>query len=389
MDKQQEIEELEKWLVGHKDIPYIQREETLMDVLGIQTLENPWSCIYAFFLDERENHNLGDRFIRTLEKLMKEEKGWITPTEIRIEHTTDNNNRIDILIKDETNKRAIIIENKVKHHPKGNPFSDYIKEVQKNCKDIRVVILSLHKISKKVEDKSELKDIKNLTEKVRYFNITHEEYITEIEKELPPNDNSLYRQILNHFIINIKKLTNMVTSEEINFFLSHFETIRKIYKLYSNVKDNYLKNIVVENDTVKVEKKLYTHKDVSWDDVSWIYMKYKKNPSLRLTIFFYPTTLRVILEMFGKKEIGQINRFDIQRYAERINNAPECKGNGITMVPLTKENINDNFLHIAEYSIPVTSDDLKSSQLQNTLESIIDSPIYNLGLRILDYLQTK
>jgi hypothetical protein len=93
--------------------------------------------------------------------------------------------------------------------------------------------------------------------------------------------------------------------------------------------------------------------------------------------------------LFGKKEIGQINRFDIQKYAERIKDDPECKGNGITMVPLTGENINDHFLHIAEYSIPVTSDDLKSSQLQDTLERIIDSPIYKLGLRVLEYIQKK
>ena len=239
------LEYLKKWFSENPNIPESYQKRTLMDIMGVRNLENSWSSIYAFFLNEREEHKLGDLFIRSLLKLMGEEEGWLTPTEIKTEQPTykdkENNHekRIDILIKDDIHKRAIIIENKVYHHP-VNPFSDYINYAKRiGYEEIRVVILSRHKITDKDENKYHgLQDIEKLTGK-KYTSITHKEYMALIEKELPENDNSLYCKILNHFIQNINNITQMTTPEEIIFFLAHFKGIFQIKELFNKVEKNY------------------------------------------------------------------------------------------------------------------------------------------------------
>ncbi|MBP5366028.1 MAG: PD-(D/E)XK nuclease family protein [Bacteroidales bacterium] len=376
---EKELEELELWLSNTTIPDAPPQKRTLLDIMGIRTLENPWSNIYAFFLNENEEHGFGDLFIRTLEKLMELEKDRITPTEIKVEQPTykksDGNNekekRIDILIKDDTHKRAIIIENKVFHRP-VNPFSEYIEYVKRiGYEDIRVVILSLNKISKKDEDiYPELKKIKELTS-MEYVSLTHKEFMDEIKRDLPKysNVNPFYQTILEHFMQNIENITNMVTDEEIEFFYSHFEKIHKINYLLSRLEDGY-KNVLKTMDFGKDSKVEISDKNFHTNENdSWIYIRYKENQSVLLTIFFLNNQLRVILELKRDAFI-------------------KIKETALTA--LTGKNIQhkeNTYWHIDEEYIELETNDLNPLNLRNTLQKIIDSYIYNLGLKVVELLK--
>ncbi len=366
----EDLKELAVWLQGMnlESVPTIpSQKRTLMDILGIRTLENPWSSIYAFFLKEDEVHGLGDLFIRTLENQMNLDH-WIEPSEIKIEQPTNSDSdkakRIDILIKDDTHKRAIIIENKVFHTPQ-NPFSEYIEYVRGiGYNDVKLVIFSLKKISKKDEEK--YLELKN----VEYENLTHIEYMEEIENELKNRPNSFfYLIVLKEFIQNIKNITNMATDEQIKFFNSNFEKVLAVSKVFSHIEEDYNINLQQskDNDEVEVVKKLYSNgKD------AWIYMKYKNDNSVRLTVFLKPheNRLRVILELNGKKSINKINETELL--------------NAISVKKVQFKST--DYWHITEEYISV-GDGINPSTIVDTLMNVINSDIYKRGLKLVELVK--
>ena len=366
----EDLKELEKWLQNLKKLESIPtmppQKRTLMDIMGIRKLENPWSSIYAFFLKEDEKHGLGDLFIRTLEEKMNLNR-WIEPSEIKIEQPTnndsDNAKRIDILIKDDTQKRAIIIENKVFHTPQ-NPFSEYVEYVRrKGCRDIKLVIVSLKKISKKDEEK--YPELKN----VEYVNLTHIEYMEEIERKIENRPDSFYLFVLKEFIQNIKNITNMATDEQIKFFNSNFEKVLAVSKVYSHIEEdynNYLQSIELNDSEAEVDKKLYSN-----EKDAWIYMKYKKDNPVRLSVFLKPNEnrLRVILELNGKKTINKINETELL--------------NAISIKEVQFKST--DYWHITEEYISV-DDDIKPSNIESMLKRVTNSSIYEVGLKLVEWV---
>lgn len=75
--------------------------------------ENFHSDILFEFLNAKGSHKQGDRYLKLfLSMLNIDEKYFTNPIVTKEEHT-DNNRRIDILIKDNDSHKAIIIENKI------------------------------------------------------------------------------------------------------------------------------------------------------------------------------------------------------------------------------------------------------------------------------------
>ena len=156
------VQDLKDWIDKHKDkIPERPKwKRTILDIMGCATLENRWSDLYKFFLDENEEHGLKDLFIRSLENVIGEEEGWMRNFNILREDSTkdmtgyveeellDNSfntknkkekGRIDLLIVG-TNRKAIIIENKVNATIVGNdnPLVQYVDTVKrKGYEDIK------------------------------------------------------------------------------------------------------------------------------------------------------------------------------------------------------------------------------------------------------------
>ena len=75
--------------------------------------ENFHSDIICFFLDPHEKHNCGDAFLRTFIQMLNNKDKSINPNEYHDAKSVREQGKIDILIKSESSKRAIIIENKI------------------------------------------------------------------------------------------------------------------------------------------------------------------------------------------------------------------------------------------------------------------------------------
>lgn len=385
-----DIKELQEWINFHSYIPETPpRERTLMDIMGIDHWETSWSAIYAFFLNQDEEHGFKDLFIRSLEELcLGLGSNWLETYKVEIEvptfngseqqntstHESQDNKRIDILLTDEKNKRAIIIENKVRHVP-VNPFNAYIKYVRekRGYKDIKIVILSLYEITEK--DRALYK---NLPE--NFISITHKSYMERINKKLNlprySNKYQFYHQILNEFMKNIENQTNILPSEQLEFYYTNFSQVHKISELVANVEKEYnnaLKEIKEEDlKEVSLERKLHSNANDSY-----FYMRYKTNNIVCLTVFLLPDTkqLRVILELQGKtaRQKLKIKETELAEYKKCYT--PEVKYEG-----LKKE-----YGHIAEWYSP-SGIDLSPNNLQNLIQQVIDSPIYELGKKVVDLL---
>ena len=295
------ITELDEWLSQHKnEIPQNPTwKRTLLDIMGCTKLENRWSDLYQFFLLEEEEHGLKDLFIRSLEELIRVDKGWMKNFCVLREDSTressidaeggrekQNNGgnshkkekgRIDLLILGE-DKKAIIIENKVFHNLDDNPLEQYVKTTKaKGWTDIKLIVLSL---SNNYGDIDPIDGCKCL-------NLTHSNYINKVKENLPnylSEANSFYLLILKNFIQNIINVTNMsATNDELIFFSKEFEYISKIQGLYSRIIREYkssLNKIKFKDDELKPD-----YKSINDDDNNQlVYFQYKECPNLYLTV---------------------------------------------------------------------------------------------------------
>ncbi|MBQ4508507.1 MAG: PD-(D/E)XK nuclease family protein [Paludibacteraceae bacterium] len=398
-----DINELQEWINAHPSIPETPpRERTLMDIMGIDHRETSWSAIYAFFLNQEEAHGFEDLFIRSLEELCpKSEKKRRGTYKVEVEvptvsdskqqdtltHELQDYKRIDILLTDEKNKRAIIIENKVRHVP-VNPFNAYIKYAEdRGYTDIKTVILSLYEITEK-----DRKVYGNLPE--NFISITHKSYMERIKKNLPrySNRNQFYDQILKEFMKNIENQTNLIPPEQLEFYYKNFSQIHKISELVANVEKEYnnaLKEIKDDDlKEVSLERKLHSN-----GNDSYFYLRYKKNNNICLTVFLLPDTeiakkeketeeekekennnrLRVILELQGKTTRQKIKETELAECKKCYT--PEVKYEG-----LKKE-----YGHIAEWYLQ--ADNLSPNNLQNLILQVIGSPIYELGKDVVKLLK--
>ena len=108
---------LSQWLTKRmKHVPSKRkRVNTIMDIAGINHLENNWSDIYAYYFDSNANHGLGRLFIDTLNDLIAEKSHKfplsLNNFTVKREYIAKDDKRIDLLIFNED--EAIIIENKV------------------------------------------------------------------------------------------------------------------------------------------------------------------------------------------------------------------------------------------------------------------------------------
>ena len=69
MDK--ELELLSDWLKYQNDLPKKRiHKETLLDIAGIDHLENHWSDIYAYFFNPKASHGLSRLFIDSLQDIL-------------------------------------------------------------------------------------------------------------------------------------------------------------------------------------------------------------------------------------------------------------------------------------------------------------------------------
>lgn len=171
------------------DLPE-QAPKNLFDILGVRNKETINSRVLAYFLDVNESHGLQSVFFDSLKNVI-EAKEYADTTflesfsgtfNVLTEDTTayaetETKKRIDISLLGEE-KWGIIIENKL-YHNLVNPLKAYWEHTRKYCDDnIIGVVLTLF------PTKKEKIEVTVKGKKVIYLNITHREWINEVQNQL-------------------------------------------------------------------------------------------------------------------------------------------------------------------------------------------------------------
>ena len=398
------VQDLKDWIDKHKDkIPERPKwKRTILDIMGCATLENRWSDLYKFFLDENEEHGLKDLFIRSLENVIGEEEGWMRNFNILREDSTkdmtgyveeellDNSfntknkkekGRIDLLIVG-TNRKAIIIENKVNATIVGNdnPLVQYVDTVKrKGYEDIKKIVLAINKnYGDMVYAHNPLRKDNQSIDVYKYQYITHLDLITKVLEKLPnyiSKANPIYLSLLCDFIQNIENVTNRsATPDEIAFFNEQYETINKIYNLYKRVDKAYkdqLKQLRFDKLNLELDIKSLSDED----NKRLIYLQYN-NTGIYLTLFLNSlwnniashSAVRVILEIRNEEIKNKVDRDNMDLYGAIRSD----------------DNHWDDLNHVAYYDIEVV--DLSPVGVTSVIGSTIDEnfPIYKIAKDIAE-----
>lgn len=382
-----DIKELHEWLKGLNAIPVKPEwKRTFMDITGITRLENRWSDIYCYFFNQEENHGLKDLFIRSLEQVVAgiPEK-WMGSFSISREWEVDEPNpdpkskskRIDLLIQDEGQHRAIIIENKV-NHVLNNDLELYYKAVEKEgYADIKGIVLSLHK----------LQVPKPQRDKYKYKCITHKQLLDKVKNNLPAYFNDADPQsllLLQDFIQNAINMTNEMDEKEIKFFLENYTKVSQIHRIYQSVTDGYKKRFDEINPIQDLEKKTtnkpfvyWIYKDSDWVSLTLLYERerlWEKPDQHKVTIVLeLQGKIKEAVDNWERSHNEALQRI-IDQYSSSCNISPE----------LAQKN---KWRHYASVDIVFSREELfKPEEVIKRLSEEIsnETPIYKLGKAIID-----
>ena len=225
------LEGLSVWLKNLNHIPKeLARKETLLDIAGIEHLENHWSFIYLYFFNPKASHGLSRLFIDSLQEIICEKSkkpalSMVSFSVLREDAVPDekgNMKRIDLLLQND--KEAIIIENKV-YAKLYNRLDLYWGKPNVPDQNKRGVVLSLWHTKPNHNG---------------FINITHEEFAKVIEKKLPSFFTSAQPKglmLLQDFIQNIYNVTHSMSDEEFLFYFKddNRQKINRLVKLRKNV----------------------------------------------------------------------------------------------------------------------------------------------------------
>lgn len=229
-----------------------QIKDGFLEIINQQHREVINSRIYAYFLDREKNEKVAQMFLKALQELVKIKSKKTIQLENYTSYTevSTKNGRIDIVIEDSLDKKAIIIENKLFYHL-HNDLSDYWDHYQYKEENKVGILLTLEKhiIPKNVRGK--------------FINITHYEWIKKIKSSgLPSQLPSKYYIYLNDFFQTIQNLT--ISDKMNDQTLFYFQHSKKILKAQETV---YQAEQFIENQINILASKLQLSvfgKTMSW-----------------------------------------------------------------------------------------------------------------------------
>lgn len=191
-----------------------------LEIAGIAHYENVNSRVYTHFLNIQEYPAIRFAFLDALLQLIEEKSDKVLSLQnftALLEDVTNLQYRIDILIKDNQNKTAIIIENKI-HHVLNNDLRNYWDHVPFPKENKVGILLTLNP--------HPTNDPRMIPE---FINITHSEWINRIkENGLPFGIPSNYYQYINDFASTIDNLTkSYMMNEQAKFYFQHAPKIKQ------------------------------------------------------------------------------------------------------------------------------------------------------------------
>lgn len=195
------LEVIEEFLNTHK-FPANEVKSGFLEIIGKEHHENTISKLYAHFIN-CEDIEVRSAFVESLVKIIRKKRADldfkiympIAKTEVKAR----NNKRIDILLMDRNEHSCIIIENKIYHWLQNNLLDYYYFHKKSKIFPNHKIGILLTLIPYQITQK-QLVD--------KFINITHGEWIAEVQKRLVKrtslSKNDVY---LNDFIKTMEKLT--------------------------------------------------------------------------------------------------------------------------------------------------------------------------------------
>ena len=223
------MEKLSDWLKHLNNLPQKRtRQETLLDIVGIEHLENHWSDIYAYFFNPKASHGLSRLFIDSLQDVLCAKTGkeplemhaFSVSREQGVKDEKGNTKRIDLLLQNDD--EAIIIENKV-YASLYNRLDLYWSKPKVPEANKRGVVLSPWATPVRCPG---------------FVNVTHEELAHAVEQHLSAyfaNANPKALMLLQDFMQNISNITHAMNEEEVFFYFQHREKINRLAEIRRDV----------------------------------------------------------------------------------------------------------------------------------------------------------
>jgi hypothetical protein len=152
--KRIDLDALTRFAIANDDLECLEslvNSFNIFEALGVARQELRHSDFLAFLLDPRQPHGLGDRFLkRFLQRALDEYSGQVPVTPIEIElHSLDQmfpyreRQNIDILLLDEANRIAVIIENKIGSGEHSGQLQRYRETVHRQYPSWKIIPIFL------------------------------------------------------------------------------------------------------------------------------------------------------------------------------------------------------------------------------------------------------
>lgn len=371
-----DIEILGQWLKHQNGIPKKRaRKETLLDIAGIEHLENHWSFIYLYFFNPKASHGLSRLFIDSLQEIIcKRTKrpalsmsSFSVLREDPVPDEKGNMKRIDLLLQNDN--EAIIIENKV-YANLNNRLDLYWGKPSVPEENKRGVVLSLWKIHPSHKG---------------FVNITHEELAKSIEKNLPTYFTSADPKglmLLQDFIQNIYNVTHSMNEEELYFYFNP-ENREKINRL-AELRKSVISHIWTAIENSKMLEPMFKHH--GWqlsvktkNNVNYVYYTFNALPDKLMLTLVYDTIwksdrphIRMFLELSSKEMISLAE--NLSNYLKSLNIEPDGHKKETT------------WWHFKGYEIPFTAEELTKENViaEKIICAIEESHFYEDGERIIE-----
>ena len=337
-----------------------------MDITGITHHENMWSDIYQFFFLEKEQHQMGDLFIRSLEELIGLSP-FLNDFTVEREFVVDDDKRIDLLLYNKESRKAIIIENKV-YHSLNNDLNLYQRSVRKMLggkADVKTIVLGMHHynlVSYKQASEIETSD---------KFSITHKELLDKVFDNLSAYIKDActeYIFLLKEFYKNICNMVNKLDLSVLDFYSQdgNSQRIAEIYRVYRHIED-YVSGIMECSEDTQLKRNLE-------------YMKMKCKTERGFVKYLFPNTSNeVMLTVFFRDKIFSVNS------APHIHIVLEVQGKFKKMLDEHENDIVSKISHYANKGIKLADKtDKKNSTWRHLAAQTIHFTNLKEQLPILD-----
>jgi len=293
-----------------------KRKWTFLEEIGVSSKETIIAKLLGYYFNPNNKHGLGDVFIKSLleteryklnehiksnvQRLKNQDKyEWAN---VIIEDTTDNNNRIDIVI--ETKNQIIAIEFKI-NHLLNNPLADYEKYINEEYGNKEKVFIVLTPIWKKAKEKAICG--------INFEQIILSKFIENVEKNkelkgivLNEEQKIFYKDFIN--TVENRKIIYEMVKQYKNFVKEDSANLQRLENIFSNL--NLIKEkLNKENKKLLNEFIIYKFEilEQSVDKIeSVIKTRFDKNKELKVRNSLKGVTVEQWIKKTEKWQIDKI-----------------------------------------------------------------------------------